>query len=128
MKKNPVIPYAIIAVIGIFAVIIISVIGINQRDDIQKAEEGGDNATEETQDAQEGETTGDPEAIFKSNCSSCHGGDLSGGMGPDLRKVGAELSEEEIHDIAVNGKGDMPPGMATKEEADILAKWLSEKK
>lgn len=125
MKKNPVVPYAIIAIIGIFAVIIISFVGNGQRADMQKAEEGGGEATEE---AQGGETSDDPEAIFESNCASCHGADLSGGMGPDLTKAGSDHSEEEIHDIIMNGKGQMPPGMATEGEADVLAKWLSEKK
>ncbi|HLR66476.1 cytochrome c550 [Virgibacillus alimentarius] len=125
MKKNAVVPYAIIAVLGILTVIIISFVGVNQRDDIQQAEEGGEKATEETQ---EGETSDDPEAIFESNCASCHGADLSGGAGPDLTKVGGNLSEEEIHDIIINGKGSMPPGMATEEEAGVLAGWLAEKK
>jgi mono/diheme cytochrome c family protein len=123
MKKNPVIPYAIIAVIGVLLVIVISAVGIGQRSDI--ADEGKDEATEESQD---GETSDDPEEIFKNNCSSCHGADLSGGAGPDLTKIGSKHSEEEIHDIAVNGTGSMPPGMATDDEADVLAKWLSEKK
>lgn len=131
MKKNPVIPFAIIAIIGILTVIIISFVGVNQRDDIQKAEENGGEATEEAQDegeASDGETSDDPEEIFESNCSSCHGGDLSGGVGPNLTKVGGDHSEEEIHGIIMNGQGAMPPGMATEDEADVLAKWLSEKK
>lgn len=126
MKKNPVIPYAIIAIIGILAVIVISVVGVNQRDDIQKAEENGGEATEEAQDG--GETSEDPEEIFESNCASCHGADLSGGAGPDLTKVGSDHSAEDIHGIIMNGQGAMPPGMATEDEADILAEWLSEKK
>ncbi|MBM7597942.1 mono/diheme cytochrome c family protein [Virgibacillus halotolerans] len=124
MKKNPVIPFAIIAVIGVLLVIVISAVGIGQRNDI--ADEGNDEATEE--ESQDGETSDDPEEIFESNCASCHGADLSGGAGPDLTKVGSDHSEEEIHDIAVNGTGSMPPGMATDEEAEVLAKWLSEKK
>jgi mono/diheme cytochrome c family protein len=123
MKKNAVVPYAIIAVLGLFAVIIISFVGVGQRDDIQQAEEG-----EPAEEAQEGETSDDPEAIFESNCASCHGADLSGGMGPDLTKVGNEHSEDEIQDIIINGYGDMPAGMATEEEAEVLAGWLAEKK
>src|SRR5690625_3955074 len=123
MKKNAVVPYAIIAVLGILTVIIISFVGINQRDDIAEEDEKGE-ATEETQ---EGETSDDPEAIFESNCASCHGSDLSGGAGPDLTKVGSDHSEEDIQDIIINGQGDMPPGMATDEEAEVLAGWLAEK-
>ncbi|MEN1970509.1 cytochrome c550 [Lentibacillus sp. N15] len=127
MKKNPVIPYALIAVIGIALVIVISIVGINQRDAIQKAEEGGD--TEQSADNEEGgETSDDPEAIFKDNCATCHGDDLSGAMGPNLQEVGGRHSEEEIHDIIMNGKGQMPQGLVPEEQADALAKWLAEKK
>lgn len=124
MKKNAVVPYAIIAVLGILTVIVISFIGINQREDIQQAEEGGGEQTEETQ---EGETSDDPEEIFSANCASCHGADLSGGAGPDLTQVGSSLSKEDIQDIIINGRGSMPAGMATNAEAEVLANWLSEK-
>ncbi|AIF43406.1 cytochrome c550 [Virgibacillus sp. SK37] len=124
MKRNPVVPYAIIALIGILAVIVISFVGLNQRDDIQQAEEGGGESTEE---AQEG-ASDDPQAIFEGNCASCHGADLSGGAGPDLTQVGSRLSAEEIQDVIINGKGSMPAGMATADEAKILADWLAEKK
>lgn len=128
MKKNAAVPYAIIAVLGILAIIIISLIGVGQRNDIQEAEQADEGAaTEETDEADEGETTDDPEEIFESNCASCHGGDLSGGMGPDLTSVGADHSEDEIHDIIMNGKGDMPAGMATEDEADVLSDWLADK-
>ncbi|WP_284140421.1 MULTISPECIES: cytochrome c550 [unclassified Virgibacillus] len=124
MKRNPVIPYAIIAIIGILAVIVISVIGVNQRDDIEQAQEGG--ATEEQGG---GEVSDDPEAIYESNCAACHGADLSGGMGPDLTKVGSKLSVDEITDVIKNGKGNMPPQKSlADEEVKVIADWLSEKK
>ncbi|API90559.1 MULTISPECIES: cytochrome c550 [Virgibacillus] len=124
MKRNPVIPYALIALLGILAVIVISVVGIGQRDDIQQAAEGGGEKAEESQ---EGETTDDPEAVYETNCSSCHGGDLSGGMGPDLTQVGSKLSKDEIQNIIINGQGQMPAGMASEAEAQVLAEWLAEK-
>ncbi|CDQ39633.1 MULTISPECIES: cytochrome c550 [Virgibacillus] len=124
MKRNPVIPYAIIALVGILGVIILSFVGLDQRNDMQQAEEGGGEQAE----SQEGETTDDPAAIFESNCASCHGADLSGGMGPDLTQVGSRLSQEEIQDVIINGKGQMPAGMANEAEAEVLAKWLAEKK
>ncbi|MBU5265901.1 cytochrome c550 [Virgibacillus proomii] len=125
MKRNPVVPYALIAILGILAVIVISFVGLNQREDIKKAEEGGG---EQTEKSQEGETTDDPEAIYESNCSSCHGADLSGGAGPDLTQVGSKLSKDEVKNTIINGKGQMPPGLATEAEAEVLAKWLAEKK
>ena len=45
MRKNPVIPFAIIAVLGIVAMIIISAAGINQREAIENEEEGGGGKT-----------------------------------------------------------------------------------
>src|SRR5699024_10616675 len=81
--------------------------------------------TEQQEDAQE-EAVEEPEAIFESNCASCHGDDLSGGMGPDLTDVGSRLSEEEIHEIIMEGKGDMPPGLATDAESEVLSEWLSD--
>ncbi|MFU0791447.1 cytochrome c550 [Cerasibacillus sp. JNUCC 74] len=125
MKRNPVVPYALIAILGILAVIVISFVGLNQREDIKKAEEGGG---EQTEKSQEGETSDDPEAIYESNCSSCHGADLSGGAGPDLTQVGSKLSKDEVQNIIINGKGQMPPGLATEAEAEVLAEWLAEKK
>ncbi|WP_099158529.1 cytochrome c550 [Virgibacillus ndiopensis] len=126
MKRNAVIPYALIAVIGIALVIVLSVVGIGQRDAIQKADEGGGEKQEQTEG---GATADDPEAIFENNCASCHGADLTGGMGPDLTKVGSRLSKDEIKDIVMNGRGDMPPGIIKEDaQAEAIAKWLSEKK
>ncbi|HLR08009.1 MAG TPA: cytochrome c [Bacillota bacterium] len=122
MNKNPIIPFGIIAVVGILLVIVFSTAGVFQRADIEKAEEGD---TEQQEDAQE-EAVEEPEAIFESNCASCHGDDLSGGMGPDLTDVGSRLSEEEIHEIIMEGKGDMPPGLATEAESEVLSEWLSD--
>ncbi|KKE80614.1 cytochrome c [Oceanobacillus caeni] len=124
MKKNPVIPYAIIAVVGVLAIIIISFIGVNQREAIQQAEEGGEQAVEE------GEASTDPEEIFSANCSSCHGADLSGGAGPELTTIGSKYSADEISEIIQNGTdGGMPPfgGSLAPEEIELLSDWLSEK-
>src|SRR5699024_208687 len=66
------------------------------------------------------------EEVFQQNCATCNGDDLSGGNGPDLTKVGSEMSKDDIHDIIENGKGDMPPGIVAGEDADIVAEWLSE--
>ncbi|MBH0229899.1 cytochrome c [Halobacillus yeomjeoni] len=122
MRKNPVIPFAIIAVLGIVTMIIVSAAGINQREAIQNEEHGGGEKQEETASAS-------PEEMFQSKCSSCHGGNLEGGAGPNLQKVGSSYSADEIKDIIVNGKGSaMPAGLYTGEQAAKLAEWLAEKK
>ncbi|AXI09477.1 c-type cytochrome [Oceanobacillus sp. 143] len=124
MKRNSVLPFAIIAIIGVLAVIIISFIGVDQRADRQAAEEGGNEQTEDSG----GEVSTDPEEIFQANCAACHGADLSGGMGPELTTIGSTLSAEDIVSIIQNGKGQMPAQtQVVEEEATLLADWLSEK-
>ncbi|WP_217586728.1 c-type cytochrome [Lentibacillus saliphilus] len=117
MKRNAVIPYAIIATVGILMIIVMSTAGVFQRGNDQQAAEGG-------------EEVSDPEAIFEGNCMSCHGADLSGvGNAPGLTNVGAELSKEEIQNIIIQGTdGGMPGGLVNNEQAQVLAEWLSEKK
>ncbi|MBP2078172.1 cytochrome c550 [Oceanobacillus polygoni] len=126
MRRNPVVPYAIIAILGVLTVVIISFVGLNQRADIQVAEEGGSEQTEEG--SQEGETTGaDAEAVYQANCAACHGGDLSGGMGPALTTVGSSYSADEIAEIIQNGIGSMPAqAHVAGEELSALSEWLSE--
>ena len=83
------------------------------------------------EDASKGGTSAEPDAaqLAEQKCMGCHGKNLEGSSAPALTKVGAEKSEAEIHDILINGtKGGMPSGLVSEEEADELAKWLSEKK
>lgn len=68
------------------------------------------------------------QARFESNCASCHGKDLAGGMGPNLQKVGSKYSKDQILNIIKNGRGQMPPGMAQGTDADNIAAWLADKK
>ncbi len=70
----------------------------------------------------------DPEKVVQTSCVSCHGGNLEGKVGPALANIGAKLSETEIHDIIINGKGGMPAIQMDEAEANAVAKWLSEKK
>ncbi|HLS22516.1 MAG TPA: cytochrome c [Pseudogracilibacillus sp.] len=121
MKRN-LLPFAIIAIVGIFAAIIVFYIGVGQREDIQLAEENGEEVVEDNG----GEETSDVEAIYANSCAACHGDDLSGAVGPDLTAVGGSLSAEEIEDIILNGLGSMPPVSVSEEEAAELAEWLVE--
>lgn len=117
MGKNSVLPYAIIAILGIFAVIFISFLGVNQREAIQNPEEtnGEENVVLEADE------------IYKNNCASCHGADLEGTSAPSLVDVGSKFSEDEIKDIIINGTdGGMPAGLVDAEQSAALAEWLSE--
>ncbi|MBE3596546.1 MAG: cytochrome c [Hydrogenibacillus sp.] len=75
-----------------------------------------------------GQTAVDAEAIYQNTCSSCHGKDLSGGFGPDLRHIGAQLSKDEIVQIIEKGRGSMPAQQLNQDEAEAVATWLAEKK
>jgi cytochrome c551 len=76
------------------------------------------------------ETTsvGDAQKIYNQKCSSCHGGNLEGGFGPALEKIGAKLSKDEILNVINNGKGSMPPGIINDDEAEAVAEWLANNK
>ncbi|ADI28055.1 MULTISPECIES: cytochrome c551 [Geobacillus] len=90
---------------------------------------GGDNAGEKNGGSNGGgDTAAAAEQIFKQNCASCHGQDLSGGVGPNLQKVGSKYSKDEIKNIIANGRGAMPAGIIKGEDADKVAEWLAAKK
>lgn len=94
---------------------------------------GVDETTEtetETEDAGDGGSydVALAEEVFQQSCASCHGDDLSGGVGPDLNTVGSSLSADEIVDIINNGLGSMPSVSLDEEEADAVAQWLADKK
>ena len=125
---NKTAPFAIIAILGIVAVIIISVVGLNNRAEIA---EGGDTDTEQVENGgEEGATTDvDADSVYQANCAMCHGADLASGSAPDLSAIGGSLSADEIKEIIQNGTdGGMPAIPAVQgAELDALASWLSEK-
>lgn len=75
-------------------------------------------------------TQSEGEKLTMQSCATCHGGNLQGtGNTPDLNKVGARLTEEEILNIIVNGKNKgMPDGLLKGEDAEKAAAWLAEQK
>lgn len=117
MGRKLLLPYAIIAVLGVLIVIAVSFVGANQRDAIENPEEAEENAV-----------VLEPEEIYKKSCANCHGGDLTDGSAPALNDVGNRLSEDEIKDVIMKGRPDkgMPGGLVGAEEAGSLAEWLSE--
>ncbi|WP_226643280.1 cytochrome c551 [Mesobacillus subterraneus] len=70
----------------------------------------------------------DPEKLFNQKCSSCHGGNLEGGVGPKLSDVGSRLSQDEIESVIANGQGSMPPKLLEGDDASAVAEWLANKK
>ncbi|MFC7439997.1 c-type cytochrome [Laceyella putida] len=67
--------------------------------------------------------------IYANNCASCHGGNLQGGFGPSLEKIGSKLKKEQIVQVLQKGKGSMPSqGHLSSQEQEKLATWLTEKK
>jgi cytochrome c550 len=115
MKRNPLIPFALTAVVGIVLIITLSFVAINDA----KEEAGGDSE----------QMNLPPEELFQANCSSCHGGDLQGGVGPNLTEVGSKYDPDQIADIIQNGKGQMAAQKQVQAEArEKIAAWLAEKK
>ncbi|MBA9026761.1 MULTISPECIES: cytochrome c551 [Bacillaceae] len=88
-----------------------------------------DNANKPTNEG--GTTTtsaGEADQIYKNKCSSCHGANLEGAFGPELKAIGSTLSKEDIETIIKEGKGGMPAKLIKEDQAAIVAEWLSEKK
>lgn len=74
-------------------------------------------------------TAGDAQKIVSQKCSSCHGDNLQGAVGPNLQKVGSKYSKDQILGILKNGKqGGMPAGLISGDDADKVATWLAAKK
>ncbi|WP_274651403.1 c-type cytochrome [Paenibacillus humicola] len=69
----------------------------------------------------------DAEAVYKAQCIGCHAADLSGGVGPNLQKIGAELSQDKIAAQIENGGGGMPAFKSTLSADQIaaLSQWLA---
>ncbi|MEC1179956.1 cytochrome c [Metasolibacillus meyeri] len=107
MKNNPVFPYILILAFGIGLIFFMSMNGAGNHEEA----EGG-----ETVEQNDG-------AALVQSCIGCHGGDLTGGMGPDLH--GIALSKEEIVEILTNGKGSMPAGTAKGNEEAVADYILS---
>ncbi|MCI1693943.1 c-type cytochrome [Aneurinibacillus aneurinilyticus] len=100
-----------------------------------KKEEGG--AAEKPAPAQKGGQAGgtaggggqEAQKVFQANCTSCHGQNMEGGVGPNLTKVGSKYkSADEIKTIILKGRNGMPGGLVSETDAKALADWLITKK
>lgn len=122
MNRNPLIPFLLIAVFGLGLMFFLSLEGIDNAEEMAAEEEQTEEGGGET--ASGGEF--DPEAHYQASCIGCHGSSYEGGAGPALTGVGDKLSQEEIADVLVNGRGAMPPGLVPQENAEAMAAWLAE--
>ncbi|MFS0786295.1 cytochrome c [Shouchella sp. 1P09AA] len=118
MKGRPLIPFAIIALLGIVLMVAMSAIGVDQRASMDEEEE-------------EPVEIGDPveygQGIVESSCISCHANDLGGtASAPAINDLEGELSHDEIVDIVTNGQGNMPAfgSSLQPEEIDAVADYL----
>ncbi|MBO0603329.1 cytochrome c [Sporosarcina sp. E16_3] len=102
------------------AVLVLGACGGNKAKEVDKGTTGTSTETASV----------DVEKVVSTSCIACHGGnlELKGGVGPALSNVGDHMTETEIHDVIVNGRGSMPGGLIEGAEATAVAKWLSEKK
>lgn len=90
---------------------------------------GGGSSTDNDGDNSGSNQISAAEKVYKKNCASCHGQDLTGISAPGLEDVGSKYSAEEIEDIIENGKGTMPAmKQVTEEDRTVLAEWLASKK
>lgn len=121
MKRSPLLPFVLIMVLGVAGMFLMSFKGLDDMKDIAAQEEKGGSG-----DQQKESSSFDPESFYQSKgCVGCHGADYAGsGQIPALKGVGDRRSHDEIVDILVNGKNNMPAGLATKEEAEKMADWL----
>jgi|SoiMethySBSTD1v2_1073268.scaffolds.fasta_scaffold14870_7 mono/diheme cytochrome c family protein len=58
-------------------------------------------------------------AIFATSCAGCHGADATGGVGPPLR--GSGLTAVEVTAVVASGRGVMPAGIVTGQDAADVA-------
>lgn len=90
--------------------------------------EENNTATNAPQGQGGGTDTAEADKIYQQSCASCHGGNLEGGFGPNLQKVGNKYDQEDIEAIIANGQGQMKGGIVKGEDATAVAAWLAEHK
>jgi len=115
MNRNPLIPFALIAVFGIGLMFLLSFVGLGNMEEIAQGEDAA---------PQEDTAAATPEEIFQGKCAACHGADFGGGAGPDLHGVGDKYSPDEIKQILQEGRGIMQGGMVPAEKLDEMVEWL----
>lgn len=93
--------------------------GIDQQKEIADAD---GEATEEGTKDEGASAEFDAEAVTQQKCIGCHGGDLKGGVGPNLH--GEDKDAKALHEIIKNGKGGMPAGLIEDENIDAMVEYI----
>lgn len=109
-------------------VLVLGACGGDTAEEDTGVDEGTD--TEEATEDDAGDATVDSSAAedaYQQSCASCHGDDLSGGVGPDLSAIGSSMSADEIEDVIENGVGSMPAGLLSGDDATAVSEWLADK-
>ncbi|PYZ92829.1 cytochrome C551 [Salipaludibacillus keqinensis] len=106
------------------AVLVLGACGGNDGNNEEPAPENNGNNAEETNNAAGDDTydLANGEDIYVGNCASCHGGDLEGASGPALEGY----SHDEILAAIEEGPGGMPADLATGQDAEDVAAWITE--
>lgn len=89
-------------------------------------DEGKDTGTDDTDGGDTDEVVEGGDAargadVYADTCALCHGASGEGGLGPAMADQMGK-TDEELHDIIQNGKGDMAPvEISEQETADVIA-------
>lgn len=117
-----------LALLASFMVLAVSACGGGEQAEQPNNNQPAAEQPTETPTADAGFDAAAAEAAYQQRCIGCHGKDLEGVSGPALTDIGARMTQEEILDILNNGKGAMPGGLVSGDEASNLAAWLASKK
>lgn len=69
----------------------------------------------------------DGEAIYNKSCSTCHGAELQGAIGPTLVSIKSKYAEVDVLKLINEGSNRMPGHLVSEKEAEIVTKWLLKK-
>ena len=61
--------------------------------------------------------------VFATSCAGCHGVDATGGAGPALR--GSDLTADEVEAVVATGRGAMPAGIESGQDAADVAAYVA---
>lgn len=127
MRGKPLYGYAAIAVVGLTLMLVLSFVGVNEKNARLALEGEGEQPPQQTVDTTDPMALG--EQAYKATCIGCHGGNFDGPMG-NLNGLGDRHSKDDIINIIVQGGGadypGMPPGLVDADKAAAIAEYLLE--